>query len=97
MEKLKEAYATYQPDVTVDVQQNDSSTGISSTVEGVFDLGMASREIKDSELEKGVVPTVIALDGIAVIVNNDSEVANLTKDQVKQIYTGAVSTWDEVK
>jgi phosphate transport system substrate-binding protein len=57
---------------------------------------MASRELKDSEKEKGLVPTVIAIDGIAVVVNKQSPADNLTKEQGKEIYTGATKTWSEV-
>ena len=67
MEKLKEAYVKLNPDVTVDVQQQDSTTGMTGTIDGVYDIGMASRELKDSEKEAGLVPLVIAMDGIAVI------------------------------
>lgn len=96
MEKLKEAYAEVNPKAEIEIQTSDSTTGVTSTIDGVFDIGMASREIKDSELSKGIQPTVMALDGIAVIVNNDSEVEELTSEQVKDIFTGKVVTWDEV-
>ena len=65
-------------------------------IDGLCDIGMASRELKDTETSAGVTPTVIALDGIAVIVNNDSAVDELSSEQVKSIYTGEVLTWDEV-
>lgn len=97
MEKLKEAYVKLNPDVTVEVQQSDSTTGMTSLAEGVCDIGMASRELKDSELEKGLNPTVIAIDGIAVIVNNDSGITGLTSEQVKDIFTGAVTDWSEIQ
>ena len=74
MEKLKEAYVALNPDVTIEVQQSDSTTGMTSAIEGVCDIGMASRDLKDSEIEKGLTGTTIAMDGIAVIVNNDSPV-----------------------
>ncbi len=97
MEKLKEAYNALNPDVTIEVQQSDSTTGVTSAIEGVCDIGMASRELKDSELEKGVTGTVIAMDGIAVIVNNDSPVEELTSENVKAIFTGEVTDWADVK
>ena len=56
---------------------------------------MASRELKDSELEQGLTPTVIALDGIAVVVNNDNPTDDMTSDQVKSIFTGDVLTWED--
>lgn len=96
MEKLKEAYTALNPDMTVEVQMSDSSTGVTYAIDGTCDLGMASRELKDSEIEKGAISTVIALDGIAVIVNNDAAVTNLTADQVKEIYTGVIIDWSEL-
>lgn len=97
MEKLAEAYRALNPDVTVDVQQTDSTTGMTSAADGIVDIGMASRELKDAELEAGLTPTVIALDGIAVIVNNDSPVTNLTTETVRGIYTGEITDWAEAK
>lgn len=96
MEKLKEAYIAINPNATIEVQQSDSTTGMNSVIEGVCDIGMASREVKDSELEAGVVPTTIATDGIAVIVNLENSISDLTSDQVKGIYTGEITDWSEV-
>lgn len=96
MEKLAEAYEALNPDVKVEVQQSDSSTGVQSTIDGTCDLGMASRELKDSELSQGVKPVVIAMDGIAVIVNTGSAVDDLTTDQVKGIFTGGITDWSEI-
>lgn len=96
MEKLKEAYIQINPDVTIEIQQNDSSTGITSTIDGSCDIGMASRDLKDSETSKGVTSTVIAMDGIAIIVNNNSPVSNLTSQQIKDIYTGKITVWSDV-
>ena len=96
MEKLKEAYVALNPDMTVEVQMSDSSTGVTSAIDGPCDLGMASRELKDSETEKGAVSTAIALDGIAVIVNNDAAITDLTAEQVKDIYTGVVTDWSQL-
>lgn len=97
MEKLKEAYIILNPDVTIEVQQSDSTTGMTSALEGVCDIGMASRELKDSELEAGLIPTVIAMDGIAVIVNNDSPVAELGSADVKAIFTGKATDWADIQ
>lgn len=94
MEKLKEAYTAKNPGVTIEIQQSDSSTGMSNTIDGVCDIGMASRELKDSELEKGISPTVIAMDGIAVIVNNENSLNDLKSEQVMKIFTGECLTWD---
>lgn len=96
MEKLAEAYQALNPDVTVEVNQSDSTTGVTSAIEGACDLGMASRELKDSEVEQGAQSVVIATDGIAVIVSNDNPVDALTAEQVKQIFTGEVTTWSEI-
>lgn len=96
MEKLKEAYTAVNADAEIEVQQSDSTTGMTSTADGICDIGMASRELKDSEIEAGLTPTVIAQDGIAVIVNKDSGITDLTSDQVKAIYTGTTTTWDEI-
>lgn len=93
MEKLKEAYAAVNPNVSIKIQQNDSTTGMTSVIDGICDIGMASRALKDSELEKGLTPTVIAMDGIAVIVNQDNAVDNLTSEQVKSIFTGEQTEW----
>lgn len=97
MEKLKEAYVTLNPDVTIEVQQSDSTTGMTSAIEGVCDIGMASRELKDSETGAGLTATVIAMDGIAVIVNNESPIAELSSENVKAIFTGEVTDWEDVK
>lgn len=97
MEKLAEGYKALNPEITIEVQQSDSTTGMTSAAEGVSDIGMASRELKDSELEGGLTPTVIAMDGIAVIVNNDSPVENLTSENVKAIFTGEVTDWSEIQ
>ena len=96
MEKLKEAYVKVNTGAEIEVQQSDSSTGVSSAIEGTCDIGMASRELKDSETSEGVKATVIATDGIAVVVNKDSSIENLTKDQVKNIYTGNTTSWSDI-
>lgn len=96
MEKLAEAYQELNPDVTIEVNQSDSTTGVTSAIEGACDLGMASRELKDSETSEGAQATVIATDGIAVIVNPESAVEDLTADQIKQIFTGEITSWSEI-
>lgn len=93
MEKLKEAYAAVNPNAEIVIQQNDSTTGITSAIDGVCDIAMASRELKESEIAAGLTPTTIALDGIAVIVNLDNPVNALTSDEVKAIYTGEKTEW----
>ena len=97
MEKLAEAYMAVNPNVEIELQQSDSSSGMTSTLDGVCDIGMASRALKDSELEAGLTPMTIAMDGIAVIVNNDNPVEGLTSDQVRAIYMGEITDWSEVE
>ncbi|HBA46360.1 MAG TPA: phosphate ABC transporter substrate-binding protein [Lachnospiraceae bacterium] len=96
MEKLKEAYLEKNPGVVIEIQQSDSSTGMSDTIDGTCDIGMASRELKDSETEKGLIATVIAMDGIAVIVNHDCPVNSLNSQQVKDIFMGNAIHWSEL-
>ena len=96
MEKLAEAYKAQNSDVTVEVQQSDSTTGVTSSIEGVCDIGMASRDLKDEETAKGAQGQVIAMDGIAVVVNNDNPVDDLTSEQVKDIYVGDTTDWSEL-
>ena len=97
MEKLKEAYEAVNTSVSVQVQQSDSTTGMTSTIEGMCDIGMASRALKDSELEAGLTPIVIAMDGIAVVVNHENTIVGLAAAQVKDIFTGVVTDWSEVQ
>ena len=96
MEKLAEGYEAVNKDVTVEVQQSDSTTGVNMAAEGTADIGMASRDLKDEEKDLGLTATVIARDGIAVIVNKDNDVDELTSDQVKAVYTGETTTWEDL-
>jgi phosphate transport system substrate-binding protein len=84
------------PDVEIELQQTDSSSGMTSTIDGVCDIGMASRALKDSEIEAGLISMTIAMDGIAVIVSNDNPVDGLTSEQVRDIYMGEITDWSEV-
>ena len=95
MEKLIEAYKKVNPNADIELQTSDSTTGMTSTIEGSYDIGMASRELKDDEASE-LEATVIATDGIAVIVNKANTADELSADQVKSIYVGDVTTWDEV-
>jgi len=97
MEKLKEGYEAVNPNVEIEIQQSDSTTGMESTLSGTYDIGMASRALKDTETEKGLTGTRIALDGIAVIVNKENSLADITSDQVKDIYTGEITDWSELQ
>ena len=97
MEKLAEAYEQANTGVTVEIQQSDSTTGMNFTIDGVCDIGMASRALKESEIAKGLIGLPIAMDGIAVIVNNDNAVEGLTDEQVKQIFMGEVTDWSQLQ
>lgn len=97
MEKLAEAYKKVNPKVEVMVQQSDSTTGVTSAIDGSVDIGMASRDLKDTETDQGVKATVIAKDGIAVIVHKDSKQEELTLEQVKDIFTGKITKWSEIE
>ena len=96
MEKLQEAYLELNPNATIEIQQTDSSAGMTAAIDGTCDIGMASRELKDSELAE-LTPTQIAMDGIAVIVNQDNALDDITMDQIRQIYTGEVTDWADVQ
>lgn len=97
MEVLKEAYEKLNPGVEIVLQQSDSTTGINDAISQISDIGMASRDLKESELAKGLTSVKIAIDGIAVIVNKANAVSGLTLDQVKDIYTGAIASWSQVR
>ena len=97
MEKLAEAYQKVNTGAQVEVQQSDSTTGMTSAAEGTCDIGMASRDLKDSETQAGLTPTAIALDGVAVIVNNKNSLEDISSDAVKNIYTGTTTDWADVK
>jgi phosphate transport system substrate-binding protein len=96
MEKLREAYIKKYAGVDIEIQQSDSSTGMNSTIDGICDIGMASRELKQSELDKGITGIVIATDGIAVIVNKENPIEGLSREQVKAIYSGSVTDWSKL-
>ncbi len=95
MEKLAEAYQAVNTKATIELQESDSTTGMTSCMEGTYDIGMASRELKDDELAQ-LTPIVIANDGIAVIVNPENVVEDLTSEQIRQIYTGEIADWSEL-
>lgn len=97
MEVLADKYKELNSGVTIEIQQTGSGAGIQSTIEGVCDIGMASRALADDEASQGLTSQEIALDGIAVIVNNDNSVENLTTDQIVKIFTGEITNWADVK
>ncbi|MDR0424399.1 MAG: substrate-binding domain-containing protein [Clostridiales Family XIII bacterium] len=95
MDALQEAYVAIQPGAEIEIQQSDSSSGMNATIDGICDIGMASRELKDSEIEKGLTSTKIAIDGIAVIVNNGNPLDGLASEQVRAIFSGEAKEWTE--
>ena len=97
MEKLVEAYKTVNPNAEIEHLTTDSTTGVSGALDGSYTIGLASRDLKDSETEAGAKATVLAMDGIAVVVNPENPIENLTVDQIKSIYVGEITTWDEVE
>ena len=97
MEKIAEKYMELNEGVTIEIQQSGSGAGITSTIEGVCDIGMSSRELKENEIAEGVAATKIAMDGIAVIVNVDNTVEDLTSEQIKDIFVGKTTKWSEVQ
>lgn len=97
MEKLIEAYKKVNTGAEFDFQESDSTSGMTGAIEGKFDIGMASRELKDSEKSSGLTSQAIALDGIAVIVNTKNSIDSITSEQVKAIFTGETTDWTEVK
>lgn len=96
MEKLKESYVAKNPKVNIEILQSDSTTGINSVVQGIADIGMVSRELKDKEKELGINAEVLAIDGLAVIVNPKNTLDSLSKAQVKDIFSGKISKWEEL-
>ena len=94
MEKLKEAYLVINPSASIEIQTSDSTTGMSNAKAGLCDIGMASRTLKQSELDAGLQPQVLAMDGIAIIVNNENPLVSLTAEQIAQIFMGEVLTWE---
>ena len=97
MEKLKEAYENINPNANLEILQSDSTTGVTSTIEGIADIGMVSREVKQSELKKGLKAQVLALDGLAVIVHKSNKLDDISKESVKKIFMGELSEWDKIK
>jgi phosphate transport system substrate-binding protein len=95
MEKLKEAYIALNPSAVIEIQQSDSSAGMTAALDGACDIGMSSRDLKDSELAR-LTPVKIAIDGIAVIVNKKNPAANLTKGEIKAVFTGETTRWSQV-
>ncbi len=96
MEKLVEAYLTVNTNAEIELQSSDSSTGMSKATEGTIDIGMASRALKDSELQAGLTETTIAMDGIAVIINHENPIEDFSSEDIKNIFMGEAYKWDEI-
>lgn len=96
MEKLKEAYMAVNTEAEIEIQESDSTTGMTAAMDGTCDIGMASRELKDSEIEGGLTGTVIAMDGIAVVINHNNPADDFSKDAVNSIFRGDVTAWEEI-
>ena len=97
MEVLADEYKALNSGVTIEIQQTGSGAGIQSTIEGVCDIGMASRELEEEEAAEGLTSQAIALDGIAVIVNTENAVEDLTTDQIRQIFVGEITNWGDLE
>ncbi|MBQ7135131.1 substrate-binding domain-containing protein [Campylobacter sp.] len=97
MEKLKEGYKLVNPNAIIEIQQSDSTTGINSAIEKIADIAMVSREFKDNELKSGLKTQILALDGLAVIVNKENSINSLSKESVKKIFAGEITDWNRVK
>ena len=96
MEKLKESYTAKNPNANIEILQSDSTTGINSVVQGIADIGMVSRELKQKELDLGISAEILAIDGLAVIVNPKNSVDSLSKAQVKDIFSGKITKWEDL-
>ena len=93
---LKETFEAENSGVEVTYNPTGSSAGITAVAEGRCDIGLSSRNLKDSEIEKGLTGLTIAMDGIAVIVSLDNPIEMLTTEQVRAIYMGEITEWSEV-
>jgi phosphate transport system substrate-binding protein len=96
MQVLAEKYMDLNPDMTVDIEQSDSTTGVISVIEGIFDIGMTSRDLKESEISKGVKSETFAKDCIAVIVNKSNPLDEISSDMLKAVFTGKITGWRDI-
>lgn len=97
MEVIAENYKALYANVEIEIQQTGSGAGITSTQENACDIGMSSRALKEEELATGLTETTIAMDGIAVVVNPENTVEDLTSEQIRQIFTGEITDWNAVQ
>ena len=96
MQVLIEAFQEQQPNITVNYTGSGSGAGVTSAIDGTADLGLASRALKSEEEEKGAQANIVALDGVAVVVNPDNAVDDLTVDQIAQIFKGEITNWKDL-
>lgn len=96
IEKLKEAYLEINTGAEIEIQMSDSTAGMNAAIDGTCDIGMASRSLKESEKEK-LIDTEIAIDGIAVIVNIENSIEDMTSEQVKEVFKGNIKMWQDIK
>ena len=98
MTKLIEAYTEINSNVKIEIQTNDSSTGVNAAIAGTCDIGMVSRDVRDEEIEQGLNVTAICLDGIAVVVNIANPLNDISQEDVREIYQdgGAITQWEEI-
>lgn len=96
MQKLAEDYMIYNEKIIVKVGQSDSTSGINSVLDGTCDIGMSSRELKETEINKGLESVVVCKDGIIIIINKEQKIDNLTKKEVYDIYTKKIESWDRL-
>ena len=97
MQVIADSYKALYADVEIEIQQTGSGAGITSTIEKACDIGMSSRALKEEELAQRLTETTMAMDGIAVIVNNANAAEDLTSEQIRQIFTGEVTDWNQVQ
>ena len=95
MEKIQEKYEEENSGVTLEIQQNGSGAGIKDVISGISEIGMSSRKLKDDE-KTSVQGTIVAYDGIALLVNPENPVKNISLEDVKKIYTGEITNWKEL-
>ena len=93
---LSEAFTETNPDVVINYNGSGSGAGITAAIDGTADMGLSSRELKDEEADKGAVANIVALDGVAVVVNPENPVSDLTVEQIADLFTGKITNWKEL-
>ncbi|MCL2092698.1 MAG: phosphate ABC transporter substrate-binding protein [Treponema sp.] len=96
MELFQAEYSRLHPNVNITISGTGSGDGITGSASGMYDIGMSSRELRPAEIGTGLEPIVVAIDGIALIINSSNPMANLSMDQVRSIYTGSITRWEQL-